>query len=101
MGYGYRTWLAGIWLAGLIAAGTAAFASAYPTHMHKSAAVVPAFNPFIYALDTVLPIVDLGEQKAWVAQGGALTVQWLLTCAGWVLTTAVVAGVTNALNRRD
>jgi hypothetical protein len=69
--------------------------------MHKSAAVVPAFNPFVYALDTVLPIVDLGEQKAWDAQGAAMTAERLLTCAGWVLTTAVVAGVTKALNRRD
>lgn len=101
VGYGYRTWLAGIWLAGLVAAGTVVFATAYPVHMHKSAAVVPAFNPFVYALDMVLPIVDLGEQKAWVAQGAALTAEWLLTCAGWVLTTAVVAGVTKALNRRD
>ena len=59
-------------------------------------------NPFIYALDSVLPIIDLGEQKAWIPQGAALTAEWLLTCAGWILTTtAVVAGVTNALNRRD
>jgi hypothetical protein len=101
VGYGYRTWLAGIWLAVLVAVGTAVFASAYPAHMHQSAAVVPAFNPFIYALDSVLPIIDLGEQKAWTPQGAALTAEWLLTCAGWVLTTAVVAGVTNALNRRD
>lgn len=100
VGYGYRTWLAGIWLAALVAAGTAVFAAAYPAHMHKSAAVVPAFNPFVYALDTVLPVVDLGEQKAWVAQGAAQTAEWLLICAGWILTTAVVAGVTNALNRR-
>jgi hypothetical protein len=101
VGYGYRTWLAGIWLAGLVAAGTAVFAAAYPAHMRQSATVVPAFNPFVYTLDTVLPIIDLGEQKAWIAQGAALTVQWLLTCAGWLLTTAVVAGLTSALNRRD
>ena len=100
VGYGYRTWLAGIWLAGLVAAGTAVFAASYPGHMHKSGPVVPAFNPFVYTLDTVLPVVDLGEQKAWIAQGAALTIQWLLICAGWILTTAVVAGVTNALNRR-
>ena len=101
VGYGYRTWLAGIWLGGLVAAGTAVFTAAYPAHMRQSATVVPAFNPFVYTLDTVLPIVDLGEQKAWIAQGAALTMQWMLTCAGWLLTTAVVAGLTKALNRRD
>ena len=69
--------------------------------MPKSGAVVPAFSPFVYSVDTVLPVVDLGERKAWIAQGVALTIQWLLICAGWILTTAVVAGVTNALNRRD
>ena len=101
VGYGYWTWLAGIWLAALVAAGSAVFDSAYPSHIHSAAAVVPAFNPFVYSLDAVLPIVDLGEQKAWIAQGIALTVEWLLICAGWVLTTAVVAGVTSALNRHE
>jgi hypothetical protein len=101
VGYGYRAWLAGVWLVALAAAGSVAFASAYPAHMHRSAAIVPAFNPVVYTLDTLLPVVDLGQHKAWIAQGSALVWSWVLICAGWILTTAVVAGLTNALSRRD
>jgi hypothetical protein len=45
----------------------------------------------------VLPIVDLGRKHSWTAQGGAQLCWWMLTIVDWVLTTAVVAGVTNAL----
>ena len=72
---------------------------AYPAHMHRAAQVVPAFQPVVYALDALLPIVNFGQQQAWVPQGPALACSWLLTGAGWILTTAVVAGLTNALKR--
>ncbi len=99
VGYGYRTWWAGLWLAGLVLVGSAEFASAYPVHMHRTSAIVPAFSPIAYTLDVLLPVVDLGQQKAWIAQGGALVWTWFLTGAGWVLTTAVVVGLTSALRR--
>jgi hypothetical protein len=99
VGYGYRNWLAGVWLGVLLVLGSLVFASAYPSHMHRAAPVVPAFQPVIYALDVLLPIVNLGQRQAWVPQGLALACSWLLTGAGWVLTTAVVAGLTNALKR--
>jgi hypothetical protein len=99
VGYGYRNWLAGVWLGVLLVLGSLVFASAYPSHMHRAAPVVPAFQPVIYALDVLLPIVNLGQRQAWVPQSLALACSWLLTGAGWVLTTAVVAGLTNALKR--
>jgi len=99
VGYGYRTWLAGAWIAALAFVGSFVFAAAYPAHMHQSATVVPKFNPLVYTLDVLLPIVDLDQQKAWIAQGGAQIWSWVLICAGWLLTTAVVAGLTSALTR--
>ncbi|MEV4078613.1 hypothetical protein [Nonomuraea fuscirosea] len=53
----------------------------------------------IYALDLLLPIVDLGQQSAF-NPGGAT--QWLST--GWsrlagVLATTVVAGAARVLGR--
>ncbi|TWP50314.1 hypothetical protein FKR81_21710 [Lentzea tibetensis] len=96
VGYGYRPMLAGAWLLALLGAGTAVYANTTPT---ATAPVVEAFNPFVYALDVMLPIVDLGQQKAWVVQGPAQWCSWALIAAGWVLTTAVVAGLTNALKR--
>jgi hypothetical protein len=99
VGYGYRNWLAAVWLGALLVLGSLVFASAYPAHMHSAAPVVPSFQPVIYALDVMLPIVNLGQQQAWIPQGPALACSWLLTGTGWILTTAVVAGLTNALKR--
>lgn len=99
VGYGYRTWLAAVWLLALLALGTAVFAHAYPTHMTATGTPVPAFHPIAYTLDVLVPIVDLGQQKAWLPTGSALYCSWLLSGAGWVLTTAVAAGLSGVLKR--
>lgn len=99
VGYGYRTWLAGLWLIALLAVGSAIFAHAYPDQLHAASSSVPAFQPVAYTLDALLPIIDLGQEKAWLPQGAAQVWSWVLTGSGWVLTTAVVAGLTNALKR--
>jgi hypothetical protein len=99
VGYGYRNWLAGAWLGALLILGSIVFASSYPAHMRQAAPVVPAFQPVIYALDVLVPVVNLGQQQAWIPQGPALAVSWILTAAGWILTTAIAAGLANALKR--
>jgi hypothetical protein len=99
VGYGYRNWLAGAWLGALLILGSVVFAGSYPAHMHRTVPVVPAFQPVIYALDVLVPVVNFGQQQAWVAQGPALAVSWILTAAGWILTTAIAAGLANALKR--
>jgi hypothetical protein len=53
----------------------------------------------VYTLDVLLPIVDFGQEKAWTPLDSAQVWSWVLTGAGWVLTTTVVAGLTNALKR--
>jgi hypothetical protein len=50
-------------------------------------------------LDVLLPIVDLGQQKAWQPQGLALYTSWTLIAAGWLLATTVVAGLTGLIKR--
>jgi hypothetical protein len=99
VGYGYRTWLAALWLAGLLAFGTGIFAYAHPGHMTATTTPAPAFHPVAYTLDVLVPIADLGQQKAWTPTGGPLYWSWALSAAGWVLTTAVVAGLSGVLKR--
>ena len=67
--------------------------------MHRAALVEPAFQPVIYALDVLVPVINFGQQQAWIPQGTAQAVSWILTAAGWILTTAFAAGLTNALKR--
>jgi hypothetical protein len=101
VGYGYRTWRAGLWLLGLLAVGTWVFAAAYPHAMTptKPPAELPTFQPMIYALDTLVPIVDLRQQDAWTPHGVAQWWAWTSILAGWLLATAVAAGVTGYLHR--
>lgn len=100
VGYGYRTWLAGVWLVGLTALGTWVFSGAYPAHMAALSARPPAFHAAAYVLDLLLPVIGLGQKSAWQPQGSAyLYWSWALNGAGWVLTTAVVAGLTGILKR--
>lgn len=99
VGYGYRTWLAAVWLAGLLALGTAVFSDAHPHQLTRADPHGPGFSALGYTLDTLLPIVDLGQQKAWQAHGAAMYWSWAFIAAGWVLTTAVVAGLTGILKR--
>jgi hypothetical protein len=99
VGYGYRTWQAVFWLAGLIAIGTWIFDRAHPVHLVRTDATGPAFNAFAYTLDTLLPLGDLGQQKTWQPNSAAMYWTWGFMAAGWVLTTAVVAGLTGILKR--
>lgn len=99
VGYGYRTWLAGLWLTGLLLLGTELFGTAYPQHMTSTDAHGPAFNALAYTLDLLVPIADLGQQKAWQPHGVLMYCSWAFMSAGWVLTTAVLAGVTGILKR--
>jgi hypothetical protein len=100
VGYGYRTWLAGVWLAALAALGSLVFGRAYPAHMIAVSSHPQAFQPVIYTLDLLLPVIDLGQRTAWQPTNETLLIwYWALIAAGWVLTTAVVAGLTGILKR--
>jgi len=58
VGYGYRAGLAALWLGALVGVGTWAFDSAHRRgDLVPTAASVPEFQPAIFALDTLLPIV--------------------------------------------
>ncbi|OLZ65510.1 oxidoreductase [Streptomyces sp. IMTB 2501] len=98
VGYGYRPWLAGVWLAALVLLGTTVFAIHTPRPAQPGQ--VPPFNPFIYTLDLLIPIGGLGQRTSWYWTGGATAwLSYALIAAGWILTTAVLAGITRTLNR--
>ncbi|MFF0000156.1 oxidoreductase [Streptomyces avermitilis] len=98
VGYGYRPWLAGVWLVSLVVLGTTVFAGYSPRPTEPGQ--VPPFSPFVYTLDLLIPIGGLGQRSSWYWQGGPIA--WLaysLIATGWILTTAVLAGITRTLNR--
>ncbi|MFJ4717148.1 oxidoreductase [Streptomyces sp. NPDC088785] len=98
VGYGYRPWLAGLWLALLTAVGCGVFATHRPVPNKPGEG--PPFHALVYTLDLLVPIGGFGQRDAWHWDGtGPQTLAYALVVVGWVLTTAVVAGVTRTLSR--
>jgi hypothetical protein len=101
VGYGYQTWKAGLWLLGLVGLGWIIFDLAHPAHLTtaKPPGQRPWFHAGLYALDLLLPFVDLGYQSTWTAYDWARWVYLGWNLAGWVLITAVVAALTGLIKK--
>lgn len=101
VGYGYRAWLALVWLGGLWLAGVALLTLGPESHhaMSSLGTTHVAFHSWIYALDVLLPIVNLHQRDYFVANTGH-HLGWLYeghyavsVVAGWLLAAALVASV--------
>ncbi|MFJ2630530.1 oxidoreductase [Streptomyces sp. NPDC087422] len=98
VGYGYRPGRAAVWMAVLWALGALYFA------LHKTPPPAgndyrPHWSPALYALDLLLPVIDLGQDNAWREVGVSQWVASLLTLLGWTLATTVAAGASRMLSR--
>jgi hypothetical protein len=118
--YGYQPWRALLGLVVLFLLGWLAFSlpAAQQVMVHAPHNITgpisatachknyPCFFPAVYALDTLLPIVDLHQESNWVPASHRPwgvwyeVLTWVLIAAGWILTTAVVAGI-GSLWRRE
>jgi hypothetical protein len=96
VGYGYRPGRALTWLVGLIVVAGICSTVWEPRPVISSA---PTFNAVVYALDVVLPILDLGQEKSYSAVGFGRVVVWVAILAGWLLASTVIAAITRAVNR--
>ncbi|MFH9573746.1 oxidoreductase [Streptomyces sp. NPDC017230] len=98
VGYGYRPWLAGVWLLALALLGTLSFGTHSPTPVKQGEGA--PFQPLVYTLDLLIPIGGLGQRTAWYwSDDSRQWLAYLLIAFGWVLTTAVIAGVTRTLQK--
>jgi hypothetical protein len=71
----------------------------------------PCVQPVVYALDNVVPIVDLGQRSRWAAdqsnRGGSwlddgrwlAAALWATSAIGWILATLVAASFTQVIRR--
>ncbi|MER6265699.1 oxidoreductase [Streptomyces sp900105755] len=95
--YGYRPGRAAVWMAVLWAAGTLAFAHA--PHPPMNSGGHPAWDPALFVLDLLLPVIDLGQVGQWRLTGGWQWAAAVMILLGWVLATTVAAGATRLLRR--
>ena len=120
--YGYQAWRAGVGLAAVFVVFTAL--SIFAQHHHlmvpvgdtdglhsapsatKCTSDYPCFYPVGYAIDTVIPIINVHQADNWGPYGqvpwGRVWVAgtWIATGLGWALATLLVAGYTG-LVRQD
>jgi hypothetical protein len=97
VGYGYQPWRAAFWLTLLLATGTIVFHASPPPPLQNG--TNPHFNPLIYTLDLLLPIVNLGQKGAFNPVGAEQWFSYALMAAGWVLVTTIAAGIARVLRR--
>jgi hypothetical protein len=96
--YGYQPWRAAVWLVVLLAIGSTLYGRYEPAPLRPGEA--PAFNPVAYTLDLMLPLVDLGQERAYDPTGALLQwVSYLFVAAGFLLATTIAAGVARVLSR--
>ncbi|MGH3936411.1 MAG: hypothetical protein ACRDS1_15775, partial [Pseudonocardiaceae bacterium] len=98
VGYGYRPWRAAWWLLVCWLFGSLWFAT-HPLPQLDSGQH-PSWQPIIYAVDLLIPVVNLGQDGLWRTSGASAWVAGGLTAIGWLLLTTATAGVTRILTRR-
>ncbi len=64
------------------------------------------YNSLAYAFDTVIPLIDLGQESAWspsTSRGPfgwiAWWAKWILKVAGWIITALGAAALTGIIRR--
>jgi hypothetical protein len=97
VGFGYRPWLAVFWLVLFAVLGGAWFAAHPPQPVDSGQN--PVFNPWLFAADTLLPIVNLGQDGYWRLDGASQWISSGLVAAGWILATTAAAGAARVLKR--
>ncbi|MFJ9647392.1 oxidoreductase [Streptomyces sp. NPDC004244] len=95
--YGYRPGRAALWMVLLWAAGALLFAQITPAAIKPDEH--PEWNALLYALDLLLPVIDLGQQGQWMMKGYWQWGSAVLVLLGWILATTVAAGASRLLRR--
>ncbi|MCP2261407.1 hypothetical protein LX15_005133 [Streptoalloteichus tenebrarius] len=97
VGYGYRPWLAVLWLAVFWLGGALWFAGHPMERLDDDQH--PVWNPWLLSADTLLPIVNLGQDGMWRITGASQWISGVLTAVGWILASTAAAGATRVLKR--
>jgi hypothetical protein len=101
-GYGYRTWRLAYALLTVVLVGWGVFAwAAACEHLTptRPEGQRPHFQPWLYSIDAVLPVVNLGQESAWSPTGAAQAWYAFSVLSGWLLSLGLIAILTATLFR--
>jgi len=119
IGYGYKPWKAFIFMAVFLILGMAVFYGAgfrglmMPTQAKaggvtpdmECATSYPCFHPFMYSVDTFIPIIDFHQQRYWLPDTsrpggwGYRLYLWVHIALGWLLSTVAVVGFSGIIKK--
>jgi hypothetical protein len=102
VGYGYRPLRTLGLLAVLVFGGALVFSSFHHNgHLSSKSSDHPPFVASIYTLDRMIPadVVSFGLRDSFTPTGAAQWWAFAYTLVGWILTIAVVAGITAVVRR--
>lgn len=97
VGFGYRPWLAVCWLTLFWVLGAWWF-TAHPLGRIDTGQE-PVWNPWLYSADTLIPIINLGADGYWRAQGASQWISSSLVVVGWILASTAARGAARVLKR--
>ncbi len=98
VGYGYRPARALGWLVVSWVLGSVWFSVRPDLVVINSDDTLP-WNPWLFTIDLLVPIVDFGNKNRWQTPGASQWVAVLMIVTGWTLATTVAAGLTRMLKR--
>jgi hypothetical protein len=103
VGYGYKPAQGLWWLTGLFLIDWFVFTWAkengHLRALREKSVRPPEFHVSLYALDHVLPVIELGQRSYWSATGFFQYWQTASDLAGWLLVTVILGAVTARLVR--
>jgi hypothetical protein len=123
IGHGYEPWLV-LWLVVPLLVGMACWydraddrellvptASARGVTSSTCTSEYPCVQPFVYALDTLIPVIELGQRSRWTPDISATddgylddgrwlgAATWIMSVLGWVFATLIVAGFSGVIRK--
>ncbi|GGU85850.1 hypothetical protein [Lentzea flava] len=105
VGYGYRPLRILWWLGFLVVAGGFLFRwlARDPGNFAKMRGDlrIEWFDPWLYTIDLLLPVVSLDHSQLWVPLGAAKWFSLAFTVLGWVLAICLVTGLGRLFKRDD
>jgi hypothetical protein len=104
IGYGYLPARAVAIFLALLAAGTVYFAAVSGCAGRDGLCAIqpdqhPHWDPLLYTLDLLVPLADLGHERAWDPTGTDKAVMLMLLLSGWVFATTIIAAAGRAISR--
>ena len=102
IGYGYRAWLAAYWIVPIILFGAVMFfiGSQFGQFQTTITGNPPEFNPFVYSLDSFVPLIDFHQAKYRLPSAWWLRLyHWFHIGMGWSLSTLFVVGLTGLVRK--